>query len=129
MTRLHTVLIAMTVLTWLSIMLASMLKAPGAAGLKFSIGNRERAPEPSALGARADRASKNTVENFILFVPLALAAMVAMPDSPRALLGAQVFFWARVAYLPIYYAGITYVRTAVWAIGIVGLGIMVSALV
>jgi hypothetical protein len=35
-----------------------------------------------------------------------------------------VFFWARVVYLPVYLIGITYVRSAVWGVGIFGLALM-----
>jgi uncharacterized MAPEG superfamily protein len=38
-----------------------------------------------------------------------------------------VFFWARVVYLPVYWAGITYLRSLVWAIGIAGLAMMLKA--
>lgn len=126
MTRLLTLVVAMTVLTWLSIIVASALRSKG--DMKLAIGNRDNLPEPTALAARADRAAKNTMENFILFAVLALAAAIAAPDNERVLLGAQIFFWARVVYLPIYYAGIPGVRTGVWAIGVVGLGLIASAL-
>jgi uncharacterized MAPEG superfamily protein len=43
-------------------------------------------------------------------------------------LGAQVFIWARLVYLPVYILGITYLRSAVWVAGIVGLAMMVLAL-
>lgn len=36
-------------------------------------------------------------------------------------IGAQVYFWARVAYLPIYVVGIPYLRTAVWAASLWGI--------
>ena len=46
----------------------------------------------------------------------------------QALLGAQVFIWARLVYLLIYILGITYLRSAVWVAGIVGLAMMAMAL-
>ena len=36
-------------------------------------------------------------------------------------LGAQLFFWARLVYAPVYLAGVPWVRTAVWLVSIVGL--------
>jgi uncharacterized MAPEG superfamily protein len=36
-------------------------------------------------------------------------------------LGAQVYFWARVVYVPVYAAGIPYLRSAIWALGLWGL--------
>ena len=79
------------------------------------------------MGARAERAAANTKENFILFLALALTAHLAGVGE-QALLGAQVFIWARLAYLPVYILGITYLRSAVWVAGIVGLAMMVLAL-
>ena len=130
MTRLLTLVVAMTVLTWLSIMVAAMLRSKSwtPSGMKLAMGNREDQPEPTPLAGRADRASKNTMETFILFAVLALAALAAAPHNAQVLLGAQIFFWARVVYLPIYYAGIQGVRTLVWATGVAGLALMVAGL-
>jgi uncharacterized MAPEG superfamily protein len=36
-------------------------------------------------------------------------------------LGAQLYFWARVAYVPVYASGIPFARTAVWTVSIIGL--------
>ena len=46
---------------------------------------------------------------------------------PEATAGAAVL-WARVVYLPVYLLGITYLRSAIWGVGIVGLGMMLLAL-
>ncbi|MCR5885790.1 MAPEG family protein [Rhizobacter sp. J219] len=126
MTRLLTLVVAMTVLTWLAIIVASTLRSKG--DMKLAMSNRDNLPEPTPLAARADRAAKNTMENFILFAALALAAAIAAPNNERVLLGAQIFFWARVVYLPIYYAGIQGVRTGVWALGVAGMALMVAGL-
>ena len=64
---------------------------------------------------------------LILFVALALTAHAVGADE-QATLGAQVFFWARLVYLPVYWAGITYVRSLIWGVGTVGLALMVSAI-
>jgi len=42
----------------------------------------------------------------------------AQPDHGH---GAQLFFWARVAYAVIYLAGWPWVRTAAWAVSVIGL--------
>lgn len=81
---------------------------------------------PLLLAAR--RAPRNTLEGFLLFAAIALVAHAAGVASPRVALGAQVFFWARVVYIPVYYAGIVYLRTAVWTVGIIGLAMMISAM-
>jgi uncharacterized MAPEG superfamily protein len=129
MTRLLDLVVYMALLTWLSIVLGAMLRNREwtLAGMKVGLSNRDRLPEATALGGRAERAAANTKENFILFAALALTAQVAgLADQATA--GAAVFFWARVIYLPVYLLGITYLRSAIWGVGVVGLGMMVLAL-
>ena len=36
-------------------------------------------------------------------------------------LGAQLYFWARVVYIPVYAAALAGIRTAVWTVSIIGL--------
>lgn len=97
-------------------------------GMMVGIGNRDNVPPPTALARRADRASMNTLENFVIFAALALTAHVAGVDGEQVARGAAIFFWARVAYLIVYLLGITYVRTAVWAVGLAGEIMIVAAM-
>jgi len=53
---------------------------------------------------------------------------LANRNTPHTALGAQLYFWARVAYLPIYLAGIPYLRTAVWAVSLWGMLQVLEAL-
>ena len=129
MTTLLQLVAYMTVLTWVSIMSAAFLRNREWTldGMKFGLSNRDHLPEPTPLGGRAVRAAANTIENFVLFAALALTAQAAgMGDA--ATLGAQVFFWARLAYLPVYWAGIAYVRSAIWGVGLAGLAMMLFAI-
>jgi len=131
MTSTLTLVIYMAILTWLALIAASLIRANGwtLPGMMIAMGNRDNLPEATPLAARADRAARNTVEGFILFVAIALTAHAAGIASPRVALGAEVFFWSRVLYIPIYYAGIPYLRTVVWTAGVAGLAMMVSALI
>lgn len=44
------------------------------------------------------------------------------------LMGAQLFFWARVAYALAYLAGIPWLRTGVWFVSVIGLALIFFAL-
>lgn len=44
------------------------------------------------------------------------------------LLGAQIFFWARLAYAFVYLAGIPWLRTGVWTVSVVGMALVFFAL-
>lgn len=129
MTPLLSLVVYTTLLTFLAIMLGAFLRnrewTPE--GLKLGLSNRDELPEATPLGGRAERAAANSIEALILFVPLALTAQLA-GSAEAATLGATVFFWARVAYLPIYLIGIPYLRSLVWAVGVAGLAMMVSKL-
>ena len=70
----------------------------------------------------------NYVENFTPFVAVALALIVTQRTGGAGALGATIWILARIVYLPIYLFGVIYVRTAVWAISIVGLVMMLSAI-
>jgi len=119
----------MTLLTFVAIMLGAVLRnrewTPQ--GIKVGLSNRDQLPDATPMGARAERAAANTKENFILFLALALTAHLAGLGE-QALFGAQVFIWARLVYLPVYILGVTYLRSAVWAVGIAGLLMMALAL-
>ena len=96
-------------------------------GRQIGLGNRDDLKEATPMGGRAERAAKNSIEAAVFFVPLALIANAAGLDT-EVMLGAQIAFWARIAYVPIYIAGIKYLRSLVWIVGVVGYGMMVAAM-
>lgn len=129
MTSLLQIVVCMTALTFISIMLGAVLRNREWTidGMKAGLSNRDNLPEATPMGARAEKAAQNTKENFLLFIALAGVAHAAGMGE-QATFGAEVFFWARVVYLPVYIFGITYVRSAVWGVGIAGLVLMMQAL-
>ena len=106
--------IQMALLTWLTLLGGSLLRerAWTREGVDIAFGNRDNLPPPSALSGRADRTANNTMENFVLFAAIALALHAAGLDNERVALGAKVFFWARVVYVPVYYACLLYTSDA-----------------
>jgi len=73
---------------------------------------------------RARRAQANLTEALVMFAPLVLAAVATGRTSGITLLGAAVFFWARLVYPVVYIAGLAYVRTLVWLVGVIGTGMV-----
>jgi uncharacterized MAPEG superfamily protein len=125
-----TLVVYMAIVTWLTLLAASLIRAKGwtPAGTKIALGNRDNLPEATPLAGRAQRTAVNTLENFVFFAAIALVAQAVGNTSPRITTGAEMFFWARIVYIPVYYAGIVYLRTAVWLVGSIGLAFMVSAI-
>ncbi|MBA3395253.1 MAG: MAPEG family protein [Deltaproteobacteria bacterium] len=118
------------VLTWIMVFSASVLKARAwtPAGMKVAFGNRHDVPPPPAFAERADRAGRNMLESLPLFIGLVAVAHLGGRHTDRVDLGAHLFFWARLAYWPIYVVGIPVLRTLVWYVAIAGLGLIFSAL-
>ena len=131
MSTLMKLVLSMAVLTWLSLMAASAIRSRGwgSRAILEALGNREKAPAPSAIAGRADRTAANTLENFVLFAAIALVAQVSGLANGKVTMGAEIFCLARASFIPIYIVGIPYVRTVAWAIGLVGLCIMLAAMI
>jgi uncharacterized MAPEG superfamily protein len=91
-------------------------------GLNWNVGNRDGELKPlTGAAARADRASRNFLETFGFFAAAALAVVLAKQSTTHTAMGAEIYVWARLAYLPIYIVGIPYLRTLVWAVSLWGI--------
>jgi len=124
----------LTLLVWsVALMFVQMLVAAFGAtrqlGLATVVGNREKLPEVTGWAGRAQRAHRNMLENLVLFAPLVIVAVLANRTNETTALGAQLFFWARLVYAFVYVIGIPWVRTAVWAVSVLGLILVFSQLV
>jgi uncharacterized MAPEG superfamily protein len=130
MTPVLSLVVYMAIVTFVALLAASLIRTKGwtPPGLKLAMGNRDNLPPADALAGRAERAARNTMEAFVLFAVIAIVAQIAGVKSPNLLLGAEIFFWSRLVYLAVYYAGIPMLRTAVWGVGIIGLAMMVVAI-
>jgi uncharacterized MAPEG superfamily protein len=123
----------LTLLAWCVIlaivqMLIAVQGAMMQVGLLTLVGNRENFPEIKGWGGRAARAHRNMIENLVLFAAVVLAVVVAGKTNGTTLLGAQIFFWARLAYAAIFLAGIPWARTGAWTVSIIGLLMVLSQL-
>ena len=129
MTALLELTIYFTIWTLVSVVLGAAIRNQEwtKEGRDIGLGNRDNLQEATPMGGRAERAAKNSIEAAVFFVPLALIANAAGLDA-EVMLGAQVAFWARIAYVPIYIAGIKYLRSLVWIVGVVGYGMMIWAM-
>ena len=102
-------------------MLVAVLGATGQVGLPRLAGNREDLPELTGWAGRARRAHLNMLESLAIFAIVVLVAHVTGRANEMTALGAQLFFWGRVAYAIVYILGLPWVRTLTWAVSIVGI--------
>jgi len=99
----------------------ALLAAIAQVGLLPLVGNRENLPAFQGWAGRAQRAQRNMLENLIIFAALVLVAQFAGKTNVATALGAQLFFWSRLAYAPAYVIGIPWLRTGLWGVSFVGL--------
>lgn len=97
-------------------------------GSQWNAGPRDEAmPPPDKITGRLDRALKNLFETLPIFIGAVLIAHLAGRTSAMTALGAQLYFWARVAYVPLYALGVPYIRSLAFLVSLVGLVMILAA--
>ncbi len=110
-------------------MLVSAVGSISQIGLTTLAGNRDNLTETTGWASRAQRAHRNMLESIAVFAILVMSAHHLNISNDMTVLGAQLFFWGRVAFSIIYIAGIPWVRTAAWGVSLVGLILIFSQLI
>ncbi|WP_298911680.1 MAPEG family protein [uncultured Algimonas sp.] len=95
------------------------------------VGARDDLPATglNPLHGRAKRAQANMTEGMMMFVPLILAAAYLDAFSPTTALGAALFFFGRLAFAPLYYFGVPWLRTLAWFASIAGIVLILWELI
>ena len=91
-------------------------------GMPYSLGPRDMpGPAVTMLTGRFKRAFQNFRETFVYFAVAVLVVTILNKTNSTTALGAEIFFWARLIYVPIYAAGVAFVRTVAWTASVVGI--------
>lgn len=94
-------------------------------GSTWAFSSREEAMPPwTPLVGRLKRAQANFLETFPIVVATILIVQVAGLNSSWTATGAIVWLAARVAFWLVYAIGIPVLRSALFAVSIVGIGMM-----
>ena len=93
-------------------------------GVMFAVTGRDNETGPTPMSARSERALRNLIESYAVFVALAVAIELSGRSDGLTQWGALFYFWARWVYLPLYVFGVPYVRSLVWTISALGLVLM-----
>src|SRR5690242_10399711 len=91
-------------------------------GPAWNIGARDNTPPlQGKLAGRLDRAFNNFRETFPFFAVAVLLITALDRHNARTEWGAQLYFWMRVIYLPLYAMGVPMLRTVIWLLATVGI--------
>lgn len=116
------------VLGFLHIVLAAGF-ATAQRGNKWNFSARDGEPKPlTGVAARLDRALKNFLETYPLYLAAILVFSLQGKQPGMAETGSMVYLIARVIYLPLYAFGVPYIRTLTWLVSIVGIVMIVLAI-
>ncbi|PTM96429.1 MAPEG family protein [Mycoplana dimorpha] len=124
-----------TLVAWSAALLVLQVGLQGALstlelGPKWNAGPRDDRRKPAGvLAGRAERASANLRETYPVFVGLALALAIVGDPSGWGYRGALIWLGCRILYVPLYLAGIAYIRSLIWLGALAGLFCMFAALV
>ncbi|MEZ4454769.1 MAG: MAPEG family protein [Nannocystaceae bacterium] len=90
-------------------------------GNAYTVGARDEERRPTGTAGRLDRALRNFNETFAAFAALALMVEVTGCSGPWSRYGALMYLAGRTIYLPLYAAGVPWVRTFSWNLATLGL--------
>ena len=94
-------------------------------GRKWNMGARDEAlPPPSPVTGRTMRAQANFEETFPIAIVALLGVVIANRTSSTTALGGWIWLGARAVYLPLYAVGVPMIRTVVFLVSMVGLGMV-----
>ncbi|MDX7950960.1 MAPEG family protein [Lichenihabitans sp. Uapishka_5] len=123
----------LTLLAWtlvlaiVQILLPSHLRTQET-GVAYNTGARDGdGPPMRPVTARLKRAQQNLFETLPLFAAAVLIAHVAGRDGTLTAWGCWLYLVARIVYVPLYAAGIPYLRSLCWLVSLVGLALMLVA--
>ncbi len=97
-------------------------------GNAYTMGPRDQGLRPELIAGRLERALRNFLETFPLFVAAVLTVQVSGRNGMLSLVGASIYLAARVLYLPAYALGVPYMRTALWQLSAIGILLVLAQL-
>ncbi len=91
-------------------------------GIKWNLSSRgQEMPPLSDFAARLARASENFKETFPFFIAAVLVVQLTGSHNSETALGAQLYFWGRVIYWPLYAFNVPVARTLAWGAATTGI--------
>ena len=89
--------------------------------LKYFLSSRDENTTISVQAQRANRALKNLLETFPIFIGITLLSLIKDVDNSTVALFWLIF---RIIYVPVYVLGINYLRTGIWTASLICLILM-----
>ncbi len=99
-------------------------------GNTYTVGARDEGLRPEKMAGRLDRAQRNFLETFPIFAAAVLLLELHQhTGSWLSVYGALLYIGGRILFLPLYAAGLPWVRTFSWNLATLGLAMVIVAIV
>ena len=98
-------------------------------GNRYTVGARDEDIRPSGLAGRLDRAQRNFLETFPVFVAAVLTTHVLDRTGVLSSAGSLLYIGGRALFLPLYAWGVPWLRSFSWNIATLGLVLVMAQLV
>ena len=121
-------LLGWSVVLFFAYMTAQAATALRDTGAAYNAGPRDERKPLGVLAGRAERAFSNFKETYPVFIALALALAVTGRSGGEGDIGAWLWFGARIVYIPLYLAGVPWLRSLAFGVSAVGLVMMLVRL-
>ena len=123
----------LTMLAYATALLIALVFVQANAGIRSKglmplANNRDGLTPAEGFHARCLRVVDNHREGLTMFAPVVLAAAVAGIHNNWTVLGAELFFWSRLAHAVIYLTGLPMIRPLAWFVGLAGTVMVLLAL-
>ena len=93
-------------------------------GNAYTVGARDEGLQPRGISARLYRANANFLETFPYFAVCVLIVHLTQAYGDLSWWGCTIYIAGRVAFLPLYAAGIPWIRTFSWNAATLGLALV-----
>jgi len=110
-----------SVIVFIVMIVVQMVGSVSQHGLVSLAGARDHLGADNAFVSRAKRANQNMIESFCLFVPVTLVAIASGSANEMTAMGGGLFLAGRIAYAPLYWLGVAWLRTLAWTAAFVGI--------
>ncbi len=96
--------------------------------LRWNAGPRDRPFETGPIAGRLKRAFGNFMETYVFFAVIAIVLTITHRSDALSVWGAWIYLVARIAYVPLYAFAVTYVRSGVWIVSLLGIAMTACCL-
>ena len=90
-------------------------------GNAYTVGPRDDNRQRTGIAGRLDRAQSNFLETFSIFAACVLLVHITNAYGSFSYWGSILYLSGRVLYLPLYAAGVPWLRTLSWNVATLGL--------